>query len=98
VPFRVVLLCEGVRQLMEYAERHAIQARSFFYPLHQQPCFRHLDHSQGGQYDLDDRQYRHAIDGYARGVLLPVFPTLTEGQVEYICATIRGFYAERVCV
>ena len=94
VPFRVVLLCENVRQLMEYAEQHGIQARSFFYPLHQQPCFKELDRSHGGPLDLDDRHYPHAIDGYARGVLLPVFPTLTEAQVEHICSAIHSFYAK----
>ena len=98
VPFRVVLLCEDVRELMEYAEQRGIQSRSFFYPLHQQPCFGGLDYRRGGPLDLDNRYYPHAIDGYARGVLLPVFPTLTEAQVEHICSTIRAFYTKRSCV
>jgi perosamine synthetase len=96
VPFRMVLLCQYVQQLMAYAARHGIQSRTFFYPLHQQPCFRNLDRRQGGPLDLDDRHYPNAIDGYERGMLLPVFPTLTEAQVEHICATIRAFYTERV--
>lgn len=98
VPFRVVLLCEKAQLLMEHLAQHGVQARTFFYPLHQQPCFRNLDRSQGGDFDLGDQYYPHAIDGYERGVLLPIFPTLAEAQVVHICTTIREFYtgSERV--
>jgi perosamine synthetase len=94
VPFRMVLLCERAHELMEYAARRGIQSRTFFYPLHRQPCFSGLDRAQGGPLDLADRHFPHAIDGYARGVLLPIFPTLTEAQVDQICSAIRDFYAE----
>ncbi len=94
VPFRMVLLCERAHELMEYAAQRGIQSRTFFYPLHRQPCFGSLDHAQGGPLDLDDRHFLHAIDGYTRGVLLPIFPTLTEAQVDEICTAIRNFYAE----
>lgn len=95
VPFRAVLLCDAAHELMEYCARQGIQSRTFFYPLHRQPCFSGLDRARGGPLDLDDRHFPHAIEGYQRGILLPIFPTLAEAQVAQIGAAIRSFYAER---
>lgn len=84
VPFRAVLLCPDAQTLMAHLAAHGVQPRSFFFPLHQQPCFAHLG--------LDDRHYPNALAGYRRGVLLPISPTLTEAQVLDICVTIAAFY------
>lgn len=95
VPFRVVLICERAQDLMTFLDRQGIQARTFFYPLHSQPCFRHLDRKQGGPLDLDDAHYPNAVFGYENGLCLPVFPTLEKNQVAFICAAIQRFYQNR---
>lgn len=92
VPFRVILMCDQAHELMAYLSEQGIQCRTFFYPLHKQPCFVHLDKAQGGILDLDDKHYPNALYGYEHGVSLPVFPTLSEEQVIYICEHIRRCY------
>jgi len=84
VPFRVVLICEKAHELIAYLEEHKVQSRTFFYPLHRQPCF--------GYMGLDDSQFPNAVYGFEHGLCLPVFPTLWSAQVEYICDRIKEFY------
>ena len=93
VPFRAILICPDAHGLMAYLKQHDIQPRTFFYPLHKQPCFAQLAKAHGGAQDLDDAHFPNAIYGYEHGVALPIFPTLAEAAVVQICATIRDFYA-----
>jgi len=93
VPFRAVLLAERAEALMAHLQRRGVQPRAFFFPLHRQPCFAHLDRSRGGPLHLDDARFPNAVDGAGRGVLLPIFPELTHAEVDYICAAVREFYA-----
>jgi perosamine synthetase len=95
VPFRMVLLCKKAHHLITYLSERGVQGRTFFYPLHQQPCFAYLDRMNGGILDLRDAVYPNAIFGYEHGILLPIFPTLSEEQVCCICAIIRDFYFVR---
>lgn len=92
VPFRCVLIAERAWDLMKYLEINGIQSRSFFYPLHRQPCIKewstNLVHSQS----LDDAKFRNSIYGYENGLCLPIFPTLTDEQVNYIGEKIYEFY------
>ncbi|WP_232519908.1 DegT/DnrJ/EryC1/StrS family aminotransferase [Actinosynnema pretiosum] len=57
------------------------------YPLppHLQPCFAHLGHAPG------DFPNAEAACGHA--LALPLYPDLTEEQVDRVCAEIRDFYA-----
>jgi len=76
-PFRCVLLCADREGLEAHLTANGVEPRGFFYPLHRQPCFAHLDREQGGGQSLDDAHFPNANDGYARGLCLPVFPTLS---------------------
>jgi len=89
VPFRVVLICEDSHGLMSFLDENGIQTRSFFYPLHKQPCFSHL-RGKSGQQGADG--YPNAQHGYENGICLPVYPTLKREQVDLICVTIRRFF------
>jgi perosamine synthetase len=80
----VVLLAERSQALMAWLAEHGVQSRSFFHPLHSQPCF--ADHSDAG------RTFPVAERGYADGLCLPVHPTLADDEVDYICTTIHDFY------
>jgi len=92
IPFRVILICDNAHQLIAHLIERGIQARTFFYPLHKQPCFAFLSREAGGPLDLRDALYPNASFGYEHGLSLPIFPTLTEEQVRYICTTIKNFY------
>lgn len=91
IPFRACLLAERAHDLMEFMSEREIQPRTFFYPLHRQPCFDYLGESQ----DLSDERFPNANHGYEHGICLPVFPTLAEEQVKYVAGVIKDFYAGR---
>ncbi len=88
VPFRVVLICERAQDLMAYLKEHKVQSRTFFYPLHRQPCFSYMG--------LKDSQFPNAVYGFEHGICLPVFPTMWSAQVEYICGCVKEFYRGKV--
>ena len=92
VPFRVVLIAEQVEALSRHLEAAGVQTRSFFYPLHRQPCFQAIPDRIGGAARLDDGHFPNAIHGWDHGLCLPVFPTLTDAEVDRMIAAIRGFY------
>lgn len=85
IPFRIVLMCEHTHDLMHFLSSQEIQTRTFFYPLHRQPCF--------VSYVDDDEKFPNANYGYEHGICLPIFPALTRNQVAYICSKIKEFYA-----
>jgi len=59
-------------------------------PLHMQQCFEHLG---GGTGDLPN------AEGIAKEVIaLPIYPELTQGQIEHVAATIIAFVNERAAV
>ena len=86
VPFRCALLCQRREQLSVYLREWGIEPRTFFYPLHMQPCFGYLG-------SPDDLQFPNAIHGWEQGLLLPCYPLLTRKEVATIGNAIRGFYA-----
>lgn len=91
-PFRIVLICQDAHHLMEFLESAGIQTRTFFYPLHRQPCFQERPELFPKPGSLDDSHFPNAISGYEHGMCLPVHPTLTEEEVVYICTKIKEFY------
>lgn len=92
VPFRVVLICEMAHDLMESLSAAGIQTRSFFYPMHRQPCFREFPAMLAHAEHHSDELFPNSIHGYEHGVCLPIYPTLEEHHINFICARIREFY------
>ena len=92
IPFRTVIICERAHDLMDYLARNKIQPRSVFYPLHKQPYFEKLGNPDIERFNLSDERFPNAIYGYEHGVCLPVFPQLTQEQVDYVCSVISNFY------
>lgn len=82
VPFRTVVLVDDPEALRKYLLANGVDARRVFYPLHVQPCYRR------------DGNYPNSVRAYERGLALPLFSTLTENEIEYICATIWRFYGD----
>lgn len=92
VPFRTVLIGDHMAGLTAHLESAGIQTRSFFYPLHRQPCFTEAAERAGGAARLDDALFPNAIRGFDQGLCLPVFPSLTDPEIDYMIAAIRRFY------
>ena len=81
VPFRVIIRVKNLDKLTRYLEDNEIQTRGVFYPLHQQPCFAYLG------YGVD--AFPVTNKAYSEGLCLPVFPSLTRNQIEYLCEKIK---------
>ena len=91
IPFRVGILHPKAHELMKFMAERDIEARTFFYPLHRQPCFAYLKRVYPFNYPLDDSMFPHATYGYEHGLCLPSFPTLREEQIDYVCRVIKEF-------
>jgi perosamine synthetase len=92
IPFRTPVFCERAHSLMEFLSNREIETRTFFFPLHRQPAFRHLNDDSDYRHSLEDMQFPQAVAAYEEGVCLPIFPTLAIEQVNHVCAAIREFY------
>ena len=53
-------------------------------PLHLQPCFAYLGHREGA-YPESERAAKEVVS-------LPIYPELTEGQLDEVVGAVRGFY------
>lgn len=93
IPFRATILCNDAHKLMEYMSSRDIQPRTFFYPLHKQPCFQYFKNDPGWYELHDDKYFNNAIYGYEHGICLPSFAALKEEQVAYVCEVIKDYYA-----
>jgi perosamine synthetase len=83
VPFRVAVITEDKSdKLMEHLKENGVETRTFFYPLHKQPCFS----------ELTQQQCSNSVYLYEHGLCLPVFPELKEEQIIYISNLIKKFY------
>ncbi|WP_083992404.1 DegT/DnrJ/EryC1/StrS family aminotransferase [Bradyrhizobium embrapense] len=92
VPFRCVLVATRARALMAHLEACQVQSRSFFYPMHKQPCFASYFADKDSSPSLRDADYPNSTYGYEHGLCLPVYPTLLREQVTYITTEIARFY------
>jgi perosamine synthetase len=85
IPFRVCIICyENNQGLSKFMSDNEIETRTFFYPLHKQPCF--------SSFNLKDEDFFNSIYAFEHGLCLPSYPTLTDEEVKYVCSTIRNYY------
>ncbi len=80
VPFRINILVDGPESLSNYLNEKGIGSRRFFFPLHQQPCYK----VRG--------KFPNSVNAYHRGLSLPSSVKLTEDEIKYIADAIRKFY------
>ncbi|MGF1428816.1 DegT/DnrJ/EryC1/StrS family aminotransferase [Kitasatospora sp. LaBMicrA B282] len=65
---------------------HGVETEVYYpSPLHLQPCFAELGHRVG--------DFPVAEAACTRTLALPLYPDLTEAEVDAVCALIRDFYA-----
>lgn len=87
VPFRFFIKTKYKDELMQFLESRNIQPRSFFYPMHKQPPLE--------RYLLRKQKIHVAEKLYNTGICLPLHSYLTQNDIEYICNTIKEFYAKK---
>ncbi len=92
IPFRIGVICDEAATLMEYMKEKGIESRTFFFPLHRQPCFSYLKREQVFSNKLTDEVFPNAVFGYENGVCLPSFPIIEDKQIEYVCDVIADYY------
>ena len=92
VPFRCVLIAERATQLQHALEQAGVQIRSFFFPLHRQPCFLKANVQFGAVWSLADAAYPNANYGFEHGLCLPLYPALTLDDVADMTHQVREFY------
>ncbi len=71
-------LCENRDGLAAYLESKDIPTRNFFTPLHIMPPFKQ------GNYPI-------AEDLSKRGILLPLYPTMTKEEQDYIIKSVKDY-------
>ena len=97
VPFRVAIMFEKkAKEVMKFFESKEIETRTFFYPLHKQPCFTEVMMSQYCDVCVETfginckmSCFENSQELYDHGVCVPSYPELSEEEVRYICDQIR---------
>lgn len=77
-------ICRKV--LYNYLREHNIFAQVLYIPAHTMPYYRSIGHKEG--------ECPVAEDYYTRCLALPMYPSLTDEEQQYVIATIGDFYAE----
>jgi len=79
------LRAERRDELQAHLKRHGIGSAIYYpVPLHLQPCFSHLGY-RAGRLPESERASAEVLS-------LPVYPELTQGQLDCVIETIDGFY------
>lgn len=82
-PWFVDIFCTPRDELKAYLDERNIQTRRFYYPLHEQPCYR-----QSVEFPFSSRVSR-------RGLWLPSSCFLTREEVRHVAQEIRSFFWSR---
>jgi perosamine synthetase len=81
-----ILVYQCREELRQYLAKNGIDHRTYFNPFHQQEfCKQYM---RGVLYQGEE-QYSSILGRI--GIYLPVYPTLTDNEIEYICNTINRF-------
>lgn len=71
--------------LAEHLSAHGVQTEVYYpAPLHLQPCFAELGHREG-DFPNAENACRHTL-------ALPLYPDMSDGDVDEVCGLIRAFY------
>lgn len=96
IPFRVAIVIPGgSEKLMKYLADNGIENRTFFYPLHQQPCYsqkkNNLISNILSKFRKKEDDFEISKRMYNEGVCLPSFVSITEEQIKFICEKINEY-------
>jgi len=82
-----VIEVENRLELYNFLRTHHIYAQIHYIPCHLMPYYRNLGHKEGDQ-PKAEAYYKHCIS-------LPMYPTLTKEEQEFVISTIKDFYASK---
>lgn len=95
IPFRVcIIIPNGSQKLMEYMKENGIETRTFFYPLHKQPCYMKKKKTLFEKLFFEknnDKEFEVSIRMYNEGVCLPSFVSISQEQISFICQKINEY-------
>jgi len=95
IPFRVLLRVtkeDSKDNLAKWMADRGIETRTFFRPLHTQPCFEGIINIQKLRFWRRWSKYKNSIDSHNRGLCLPSFASLSDEQIKYVCQVIKEYY------
>ena len=72
-----ILFDKTANEVGAYLKDQEIETRTFFYPLHLQPC-----------YDVE-KKLNNSKYVFDHGLCMPSYPELTEQQIIYVCDKIK---------
>ena len=96
IPFRVAIVIPGGSdKLMKHMAENGIENRTFFYPLHLQPCYSKSSSNIFKKifskfFNVKDK-YEISTKMYNEGICLPSFVGITEEQIKFICEKINEY-------
>jgi perosamine synthetase len=89
IPFRVCITVPGgSEKLMEHLKENGVEPRTFFYPLHMQPCYEDKSFfkflKKKNDLSVSERLYKE-------GVCLPSWVGISTKDIKFICDKINNF-------
>ena len=85
IPFRVAIMFDRkIDYIMEYLSNNDIETRTFFYPIHKQPCYKNCNCLKDECSDFTNSTYV-----YEHGLCMPSYPELKKEQIIYVCDKIK---------
>lgn len=78
-----IIQLEDRKGLYDYLRTQGIYAQVLYYPLHLMPYYKQFGYKEGDLPIVED-YYKHCL-------ALPMFPTLTDGQQQYIIEKVKEF-------
>ena len=96
IPFRVAIVIPGGSdKLMKHMAENGIENRTFFYPLHLQPCYSKSSSNIFKKifskfFNVKDK-YEISTKMYNEGICLPSFVGITEEQIQFMCEKINEY-------
>lgn len=79
------ILAEKRDELVEYMKKNEVQYSIYYpMPLHVQKCFSYLGYKEG-DFPVAERVSKQIL-------ALPIYPEITEAEVDFVCQTIKEFY------
>lgn len=96
----VVRLRQGRDALAAWLRERGVETRPYYpVPLHRQECFRKIAVAPvggtAGFRDTGEPDLPCAVEACATALALPIFPTMTEEQQDWVVEQVRGFFERR---
>jgi UDP-4-amino-4,6-dideoxy-N-acetyl-beta-L-altrosamine transaminase len=83
-----IILTERRKELYDYLRTQQIFCQVHYLPVHLHPYYQHLGNAKG--------DYPFAETYYDQCLSLPIFPSMTDGEQQFVIEKIRHFFVEEI--